>query len=487
MVADYLLAPGERTHSIDDIARRYLRHETIKIKDLVGTGKKQKRMDEVPVELVTPYAAEDADVPLRLASVLHDHLRQQQLDELFGSLEMPLIEVLAEMQFHGIRVDVPRLQELSAKYGKRMASLELQIYELAGQSFNIDSRQQLSHVLFDELQLPVLKKTKTGPSTDAEVLSQLAEMHDLPASMIEYRQFAKLKSTYVDALPSLVHPTTGRVHTSFKQDVAATGRLSSTDPNLQNIPIRTETGREIRAAFTADPKGWKLLTADYSQIELRVLAHYSRDEALIRAFVEDQDIHALVASEVYGVPLDQVTSDMRRSAKAINFGIIYGQSPFGLAKALQISKDEAATFINAYFERYPGVDDFMDQTLTDCRNNQFVTTALGRRRAVSGVRDAAVRGRQRNLPERIAINTVIQGSAADLIKQAMLRVHSRMQKEELQARMLLQIHDELVFEAPPEELEQLGALVDQEMTGAGNLLVPLKVDHKTGENWAECE
>jgi len=482
-----LLAPGERTHSIDDIARRYLKHETIKIKDLLGTGKKQKRMDEVPVELVTPYAAEDADVPLRLASVLRDHLRQQQLNELFQTLEMPLIEVLSEMQFHGIRVDVPRLQELSSKYGERMASLELQIFELAGQSFNIDSRKQLSEILFDQLQLPILKKTKTGPSTDAEVLSQLAEMHDLPAKIIEYRQFAKLKSTYVDALPSLVHPTTGRVHTSFKQDVAATGRLSSTDPNLQNIPIRTETGREIRAAFTAAPEGWKLLTADYSQIELRVLAHYSRDEALIRAFAEDQDVHALVASEVYGVPLDQVTSDMRRSAKAINFGIIYGQSPFGLAKALDISKDEAATFINAYFERYPGVDDFMDQTLNDCRKNQFVTTALGRRRAVSGVRDAAVRGRQRNLPERIAINTVIQGSAADLIKQAMLRVHSRMQEEKLQARMLLQIHDELVFEAPPNELEQLSALVDQEMTGADNLLVPLKVDRKTGENWADCE
>jgi DNA polymerase-1 len=487
MVADYLLAPGERTHSIDDIARRYLKHETIKIKELLGSGKKQKRMDEVPVKLVTPYAAEDADVSLRLAGLLHNELGQQQLDELFHSLEMPLIEVLAEMQYHGIRVDVPRLQQLSAKFGQRLEALEQQIYELAGREFNIESRKQLSDVLFQQLELPVLKKTKTGPSTDAEVLSQLADLHDLPAKIIEYRQFAKLKSTYVDALPLMVHPITGRVHTSFKQDVAATGRLSSTDPNLQNIPIRTETGREIRGAFTADPEGWKLLTADYSQIELRVLAHYSNDAALIRAFVEDQDIHALVASEVYGVPLDEVTSDMRRSAKAINFGIIYGQSPFGLAKALDITKDEAATFIDAYFERYPGVDKFMDQTLNDCRRNQFVSTALGRRRAVNGVRDAAVRGRQRNLPERIAINTVIQGSAADLIKQAMLRVHRRMLEEQLQARMLLQIHDELVFEAPPEELAQLSKLVDEEMTAAGQLSVPLKVDRKIGANWAECE
>jgi DNA polymerase-1 len=489
MVADYLLAPGERNHNLDDLAKRYLNHDTIKIRELIGAGKTQRQMDEVSVARVTAYAAEDADVPLRLSNILARRLAQERLDDLFHTLEMPLVEVLAEMEFHGIRVDVPRLECLSKQYGQRMTALEAEIYEAAGAPFNIDSPKQLAKVLFGDLGLRAVKRTKTGPSTDVDVLSQLAREHPLPAKIIEYRQQAKLKSTYVDALPRLVHPQTGRVHTSFKQDVAATGRLSSTDPNLQNIPVRTRDGREIRAAFVPGEPDWQLLCADYSQIELRVLAHFSQDAALRQAFAEDHDVHAQVASEVNGVPLEMVTPELRRAAKAINFGIIYGQSSFGLAQALSIEKAKAAAFIDAYFDRYPGVEAFMNQILADCWKNGYVSTALGRRRAIQGVRDPAARDgtRQRNLPERIAINTVIQGSAADLIKQAMIQVHHRMRRDQLRSRMLLQIHDELVFEACPGELDRLSELVVEEMAGVGRLSVPLKVDMKAGANWAECE
>lgn len=489
MVADYLLDPGERNHNLDDLAKRYLNHDTIKIEELIGTGKQQKRMDQVPVELITRYAAEDADVPSRLLEILERRLADEGLADLFRTLEMPLVEVLVELEYNGIRIDVPRLNELSRRFAERIATLETEIYEIAGRKFNIDSPKQLAEILFTELKLPVIKKTKTGASTDVEVLTELAKQHALPAKIIDYRQNAKLKSTYVDALPELVHPVTGRVHSSFKQDVAATGRLSSTDPNLQNIPVRTDAGREIRSAFLPGPEGWKLLTADYSQIELRVLAHFSGDATLKESFARDEDIHARVASEVYEVPLDAVTREMRRSAKAINFGVIYGQSAFGLAKSLDIEKEEAARFIDAYFARYPGVDAFMDRVLADARRQGYVTTISGRRRVVEGVRDAAERvdSRQRILPERIAINTVIQGSAADLIKMAMISVLKRLRSERRQSKMLLQIHDELVFESPPEELSDLGALVVAEMSAAGNLSVPLKVDVKTGLNWAECE
>lgn len=489
MVADYLLVPGERSHSMDDMALRYLNHKTISIKELIGTGRKQIRMDQVPVAQVTEYAAEDADVPVRLTAILEKKLEAEGLAELFRTVEMPLVEILAELEFNGIKVDVALLRDLSDRFGERLLKLEAEIYELAGEQFNIESPKQLSKLLFEKFALPVIKKTKTGASTDVEVLTELAKQHPLPAKIIEYRQNAKLKSTYVDALPELVHPTTGRVHTSFKQDVAATGRLSSTEPNLQNIPVRTAEGREIRSAFLPGEPDWLLMTADYSQIELRVLAHFSGDKAMCQAFAEDRDIHTQVASEVYGVPLAEVTREMRRSAKAVNFGVIYGQSAFGLAKSLEIDKDEAATFIDAYFARYTGVDAFMKKVLEDCRANRYVSTILGRRRAVDGVRDPSRVGdsRQRTLPERIAINTVIQGSAADLIKQAMINVYGRLQREKLRARMLLQIHDELVFEVPPEECTALATLVTEEMIAAGRLNVPLKVDVKVGKNWAECE
>lgn len=485
MMASYLLDAGERVHNLDELARRYLRHTNIKITALIGTGRKQKRMDELPVAQVTQYAAEDADVVLRLWPLLERRLKSQGLYELFTDLELPLVEVLAAMEATGIRIDVERLRALSRRYEQKLRALEDEIHRLAGRPFNIDSPRQIQQVLFSELKLPTRRRTLTGASTNIDVLAELARMHPLPARIIEYRQYAKLKSTYVDALPALVNPRTGRVHASFHQAVAATGRLSSSDPNLQNIPVRTEEGRAIRAAFVPGAPGWKLLSADYSQIELRILAHFSQDAALLAAFARDEDIHARVAAEVSGVPLNQVTEEMRRRAKAVNFGVIYGQTPQGLARALGISQQEAAAFIDAYFARYRGVDDFIVHTLAECLERGYVRTILGRRRAIRGVR--RVVGRQRNLPERTAINTVIQGSAADLIKQAMVAIHRRLQHEGLAARMLLQIHDELVFEVPADEVERLARLVGEEMTRVGPLSVPLKVDLQVGSNWAETE
>jgi DNA polymerase-1 len=489
MVADYLLDPGERIHNVEDLSKRYLNHTTTKPEELVGSGKNQKTLDQVPLPQVTQYAAEGADVPMRISRLLEKRLAEEELSTLFHELEIPLVGVLAEMEFNGIKVDVERLSEMSHRFSERLEKLRVEIHQHAGGDFNIDSPKQLAKVLFEDLKLPVQRKTRTGPSTDADVLGDLAKLHPLPAKIIEYRQLAKLKGTYIDSLPQLVHPSTGRVHTSFKQDVAATGRLSSMDPNLQNIPIRSEDGREIRSAFLPGEKDWLLLAADYSQIELRVLAHYSGDEALRRAFLEDRDIHTQVAAEVYEVPLDAVTREMRRSAKAVNFGVIYGQSPFGLAKALDIDQKEAARFINTYFAKYSGVAAFIRQTLASCRKQNYVATILGRKRSVQGVRDLAqVRDpHQRTLPERIAINTVIQGSAADLIKRAMIQVDRRLRREQLRSRLLLQIHDELVFEFPVEEQEKLTALVIEEMSNAGQLAVPLKVDFKVGANWAECE
>ncbi|MEN6492678.1 MAG: DNA polymerase I [Thermoguttaceae bacterium] len=485
MVASYLLDAGERTHNLDDLAKHYLGHTTIKISELIGTGKNQKRMDEVPIRLVTDYAGEDAVLPLHLRPILAPRLAEAKLEKLFTDVEMPLIDVLVELEYNGIKVDVQRLAELSRRFGERIAAVEREIHELAGRELNIASPKQLQQVLFQDLKLPVIKKTKTGPSTDAEVLEELAAVHPLPAKIVEYRQYTKLKSTYVDALPQMVNPKTGRVHASFHQAVTATGRLSSSDPNLQNIPVRTEEGREIRSAFVPGEPGWQLVAADYSQIELRVLAHYSGDEQLREAFARDEDIHARVASQIYGVPLAGVTPDMRRQAKTVNFGVIYGQSPFGLAKELRIEKQAAAQFIEAYFAGYPGIEKFLNRVLADCQQSGYVSTVLGRRRAIRGVRAEA--GRQRNLAERTAINTVIQGSAADLIKLAMLAIHRRLKTERLAARMLLQIHDELIFEAPAEEVDTLAALVAQEMAAAHPLDVPLKVDVKTGPNWADAK
>ena len=384
----------------------------------------------------------------------------------------------------GIHVDVAELQRQSADVSLRLNELIAEIHRDAGHEFNIDSPKQLAKVLFEELSLPVLKKLKTGPSTDQEVLEKLALVHPLPAKITQHRQLSKLKGTYLDALPTMVNPRTGKIHATFNQVVAATGRLSSSDPNLQNIPIRTEEGQRVRRAFVPSQPGWKFVCADYSQIELRMLAHFCGDPALCEAFAAGIDIHTAVACQVFNIAPTDVTSEQRRIAKAVNFGVLYGQSSFGLSEALHIDQAEAAIFIDQYFAKYAGVDAYIAQTLAEVARTGFATTILNRRRAISGIRPE--RKQQLNLPERTAVNTVIQGSAADLIKQAMLRVHSRLQNEKHPGRMLLQIHDELVFETPASEVESLITLVRDEMQSAMTLRVPLVVDVSSGDNWQEA-
>lgn len=487
MVASYLLEPGERNHNLDELSMRLLGHETIKIDQLIGKsgrGKTQLRMDQVDISKVAEYAGEDADVALRVADLLAPRIHEDGLDQLLRDVELPLVEVLAEMEWNGIRVDVDRLRALGKELSERIWDLKDAVCTAAGQDFNVDSPKQLAKVLFEDLGLPVIKRTQTGPSTDQEVLEELADRHEVCALVVEYRQLAKLKGTYLDALPELINPETGRIHASFNQTVAATGRLSSSDPNLQNIPIRTATGQKIRQTFLPRTDAELLLSADYSQIELRMLAHFSDDPGLKRAFAEDRDIHAVVAAQIGGVPIDQVTPELRRRAKAVNFGIMYGLSPFGLARQLKIDKEEAAAFIDAYFEQYPSIDQFFSRILEDAQKNRFVSTILGRRRPISGIKNTT--GRVRNLPERTAINTVIQGSAADLIKKAMVQIHARLRREKFPARMLLQIHDELVFEVPAERGTELARLVEEEMTHAIPLEgVPLKVDVGIGKNWLD--
>jgi DNA polymerase I len=492
MLADYLLHAGERNHNMEVLAHDYLNHQVILITELIGKkGKNQKRMDQVPTARVAEYSGEDADVALRLADLLEPALDREGLRNLYDELEIPLIEVLAELESNGIRLDVAFLKKLGQDLTAQMEGLEKEIYTLAGGEFNIASLKQLRQVLFDKLKLPVQKRTgiKNEPSTDQETLEALAEKHELPRKLLEHRKIAKLKGTYVEALPELVNPKTGRIHTSFNQTVAATGRLSSSEPNLQNIPIRTEMGGQIRQAFLPEP-GWVLLTADYSQIELRLLAHFSADEGMRQAFAEDRDIHASVAAQIYGVPEKDVTAAMRRVAKTVNFGVIYGISPFGLARRLEIPKEEAAKFIDAYFARYPKVLEYQSRLLESARKKGHVSTILGRRRPFDA---KAIRPdstyQQRNQAEREAINMEIQGSAADQIKVAMLNVHRRLKAEKRRTRMLLQIHDELVFEAPPEELKPVAAMIAEEMTSAlaSRLQVPLKVDLAAGPNWLEVE
>ena len=440
-------------------------------------------MFEVDVVKVAEYAVEDAEIAWQLSRILKEELKQHDLWDLYWDLERPLISILAEMEFTGIKVDTDELKRQSQQLALRLTELIKEIHEMAGHEFNIASPLQLRTVLFEELNLPVFKKTKTGPSTDQSVLEKLAPLHELPAKITEHRHLSKLKSTYLDALPDLVNPETGRIHASFNQVVAATGRLSSSDPNLQNIPIRTEEGRQIRKAFIPQDESWLLLCADYSQIELRVLAHLSQDEAMSQAFREGADIHTAVAAETFQVPLDEVDKDMRRTAKAVNFGVIYGQSPFGLSEAIGIPQSEAAGFIADYFDRYRGVREFLDQILEDCAKNHFVRTICGRKREIQGVRPGLQK--QLNMPERTAINTVIQGSAADLIKQAMINVSGRLKQEQHPGRMLMQIHDELVFEVPASELGSLSQIVREEMESAMELDIPLIVDISSGGNWLE--
>ncbi len=486
MVLSYLLESGERNHSLDQLSHRLLDHTMVPISDLIGKGKNEKRMDEVEVAKVSYYAAEDADATWRIEQLLTPRVRDQNLWSLYAELERPLIRVLAGMEQTGIKVDVGQLNRLSTEFAARLETIETEIYALAGRPFNIGSPDQLRKILFDELKLPSLQKTPKGdPSTAQEVLEELALKHPLPRLLIQHRQLAKLKNTYLDALPLLVHLEDGRIHASFNQVVAATGRLSSSDPNLQNIPVRTEDGRQIRQAFVPGEPGWQLVTADYSQIELRVLAHFSKDPALLRAFAEDRDIHTAVAARIFNVREEEVDSAKRRVAKTVNFGVIYGLSAFGLAARLGIPQAEAAAFIDAYFTEYAGVDAFITKTLESALATGQVETILGRRRPINGIKNTT--GRVRNLAERTAVNTVIQGSAADLIKRAMLAVDHRICEQRLAARMLLQIHDELVFECPGAEIAALSSLVREAMTTALALDVPLKVDIASGPNWLDVQ
>jgi len=490
MVAHYLLHAGERSHGLDDLTRNYFGHENIPISDLIGKGKKQIGMAQVRTAKVATYAGEDADAALRLANRLEPEIDQGGLRTLYETLELPLIDVLAELEFNGVRLDVPFLAKLSKEMEGQLATIETDITALAGKSFNIGSPKQLREILFAEMKLPVQKRTDTTgePSTDQESLERLAALgHALPRKIIEHRQIAKLKGTYVDALPALVNPATGRVHTSFNQTVAATGRLSSSDPNLQNVPSRTEQGRQIRQAFLP-PDGWLILTADYSQVELRLLAHFTKDEVLQQAFAEDKDIHAIVAAQIFSVPEAEVTKTQRGVAKTVNFGVLYGMSGTGLAVRLAITRAKADEFIDAYFARYPKVLQYQTDLLTKCRQTGYVGTLLGRRRRFD---PNAIRPRssyqQRSTAEREAINMEIQGSAADLMKLALLGVHRRLQAEKLRANLLLTVHDELVLEVHPDVLKAVAALVREEMSGAMALSVPLKVDVAAGPNWLDVQ
>lgn len=491
MVADYLLDAGGRNHDLEELAKRWLGHKSIPISALIGTGKDQRSMADVPLTEISTYACEDVDIPFRLLNRMRERLVEEQLTDVLDRLELPLIRVLSAMESEGIRISESRLHELGEQFQSRMNRLYGEILELAGESFNPDSPKQLATILFEKLGLRVIKKTKTGASTDAEVLEELASEHPLPAKIVEYRQFTKLKSTYIDALPRLISPKTGRVHTSFRQDIAATGRLSSAEPNLQNIPVRTAEGRSIRSAFLSRADDWSLVAADYSQIELRVLAHYSKDESLCRAFQENQDIHTIVAAEVNGVAVTDVTAEMRRNAKAVNFGIIYGQSPFGLSKGLGISRTEASDFIDRYFAKYPSVREFIGETLVQCRHDGFVRTMAGRKRFLRGLRDYPslpdAKKKQLLEPERMAVNTVIQGSAADMIKLAMIEIHRQLQSLNWPVQMLLQIHDELIFDCRDDHRDRLAHLLRETMTSVMPLRVPLQVEIKQGRNWAECE
>ncbi len=485
MLASYLLDPSKRAHNLDQIALDYLDHRTIRFEELVGKRKGAATFAEVPLEEAVPYACEDADVTLLAYERLARRLEEVGLMPLMETVEMPLVPVLLRMEMRGVAVDIDRLRELSKSLAHQLEVLEAGIFAMAGERFNIHSSQQLGYILFEKFKLPVQKKTKkkTAFSTDVDVLTALAGLHELPAMILKHRTLAKLKSTYADALIDLVHPGTGRIHTSYHQTVTATGRLSSSDPNLQNIPIRTEEGREIRRAFVPR-SGWRLLSADYSQIELRILAHCSEDETLMRSFREDEDIHTRTASEVFQVESDRVTADLRRQAKAINFGIIYGMSAFGLARQLEISQAMAKTYIDSYFARYPGVKRFLEFTIEEARQTRRTNTLLGRIRLLPDITHSNSIIRQ--AAERTAINTPIQGSAADLIKVAMIRIDEVLAQDGFQAAMLLTVHDELVFELPPDEVDAVARRVRDIMEGIWKLKVPLKVNVAVGSNWAEA-
>ncbi len=478
---------GRKGLGLKNLSLDILDVEMTQLKDLIGTGTKQITMAQVTIDSARDYACADADMTGRLREVLEAEAHRDGFWDVMSRVEMPLVYVIVEMQRNGIAMDAGTLHEMSQDLDQQLKRLEASIYDLVGHVVNINSPQQLSDLFFNELQLPKTKRTKTGAySTDANTLEGLRGMHPVIDNIQEYRQLIKLKSTYVDALPQLINPRTGRLHTSYNQTGSATGRVSSSDPNLQNIPIRTELGRQVRRAFVAENSpDWILLSADYSQIELRVLAHLSNDAGLVEAFQKGEDIHSATAAQMYDVPIDQVTSDMRRIAKVLNFGVVYGLSPYGISQQTEFSPDEGQKFIATYFSRYPGIKRYIDSTKDQAKEAGYVETMLGRRRYLPDVRASNYNVRQ--AAERAAVNMPIQGGASDILKVAMIRVHDGMREAALRAKMLLQVHDELVFEVPLEEVDALKELVYREMPHALELTVPLKVDIKMGDTWADLE
>ncbi len=489
ILISFVLDGGRHGHGMDDLAQIHLDHTCIKFKDVAGSGKSQITFDYVPLQTACDYAAEDADITLRLHKLLKPRLIEDRMTTLYETVERPLIPVVAQMEREGVLVDPGALRDLSKDFAARMGDLEIEIHELAGEAFNIGSPKQLGEILFDKMSLPGGKKTKTGAySTDARVLEDLAAAgHDLPLRVVNWRQLAKLKNTYADSLVEQINPETRRIHTSYAMTGAQTGRMSSTDPNLQNIPIRTEEGRRIRQTFIA-AKGHKLVSLDYSQIELRVLAHIAGIEALVEAFRNGLDIHAMTASEMFEVPIEGMDPIVRRNAKAINFGIIYGISAFGLARQLSIPQGEAKSYIEAYFERFPGIKDYMESAREQCRRTGYVETLFGRRINLPQINDK--NHMRRNYAERQAINAPVQGSAADIIKRAMIRVPAALDKAGLDAKMLLQVHDELLFEVPEDQTDKTIEIVGAVMEGATaprlELAVPLVVDAGVGDNWDDA-
>lgn len=485
MLASYLLNPVRSSHGLDSLSVEFLDHRMISYQELAGRGKDEVCFSCIQIEKASAYACEEADALWLLYRLFAPRLAQTGMEQLYYQVELPLATLLADVECTGVKLDLGLLDQLSQGFGEQLASLERQIFAVSGQQFNIGSPKQLGDVLFDKLKLPSGKKTKgkTGWSTDVDVLTSLAEEHEIARLVLEYRSLSKLKSTYTDALAKLADPVTSRIHTSYNQAVTNTGRLSSSDPNLQNIPIRTEEGRKIRRAFIAEP-GHLLLSADYSQIELRVLAHLSQDRAFCEAFETDEDIHTRTASEVFGLFPEMVTAEMRRQAKAINFGIIYGQGPFGLAREIGVTQKVAREFIDNYFARHTGARLFLDGCIREAEENGYVTTLLGRRLPIPDIRSA--NGNVRSFAQRNAVNYPIQGSAADVIKQAMVRVRDRMLKEGVKSRLIMQVHDELVFEVPEQERLQMEQLIRHEMEHAVPLRIPLKVDVSYGLNWSEA-
>ncbi len=479
MLASYLLDPST-SHKLDNLSARYLQHPMISYQEVAG---KNGDFSKVGLAEACTYSCEDADVTFQLAQLFLNKLKEENFLQLFQEIEIPLIGVLLKMERRGIKVDCEFLQQLQSEFGDRIQAQEKKINQLAGETFNIQSPKQLATILFEKLQLPVVKKTKTGYSTDVDVLTELAKIHDLPKEILEFRSLAKLKSTYVDALLSLADPKTHRIHTSFNQTIAETGRLSSSDPNLQNIPIRSEDGAKIRRAFIAE-EGFALMSADYSQVELRILAHFSEDKTLLDAFSENLDIHRITAANIFQVNEALVTPTMRSAGKTVNFAVIYGQTPYGLSQQLGVSQQQAKKYIEQYFEKYSGVRKYREKILEEARNRKEVRTLMGRRRFVPDIDSKNTLAR--NFSERIAFNTVIQGTAADLIKKAMVEIDREMEMKKLKSHLLLQVHDELVFEVEGSEREEMKSTIRQKMEGVVDFKIPLKVEIGEGVHWAEA-